>query len=82
MRIKTTLLSEAILSSGFLWCAQFDWYDGYDQQPIGWGENEEDAVLQLLVIGVAWNGDGSDQDEITDLAFAGWKATQPSAKET
>lgn len=49
---------------GHDWSASFDWFDGDDDQPIGYGETEEEAVLSLLQ--AAWGWDTAEEDGMRD----------------
>ena len=61
------------------WCARLDYFDGDEAQPIGWGETEEDAVLDLLnQMGEYEDGDGSCLETLVDLAFRAWNTRQPT----
>ncbi len=54
------------------WQARFSYHDG-DTDLVGEGATEADAVLHLLSLGVDYDGDGSEQDTIVDMAFREWK---------
>jgi len=78
--IITTLEYPPVPDRSHDWSARFNWYDGDDDQPIGWGETEEIAVVALLVDAVEWDGDGAEQDAIVVLALIGWKTAKPKEK--
>ena len=59
------------------WHAHFDWQDADALTVEGYGDTEESAVIDLLQNAIYADGDGSEQDEIIDLAIAGWQ--QPSS---
>lgn len=60
------------------WSAHFDWDDG-GERLTGRGPTEEGAVIDLLQMACEADGDGSEQDEIIDLAIKGWLATKNPA---
>jgi hypothetical protein len=55
------------------WSARFEWYGPDEEdQPVGLGETEAKAVLDLLTNGAAINDpDGSIMDEIVNFAYVG-----------
>lgn len=57
------------------WSAHFDWDEG-GANLRGFGPSEESAVLDLLRKAVDADGDGSEQEEVVDLAIAGWQGAQ------
>ena len=52
------------------WYARFKWHDG-DTDLYGSGATELDAVFDLLTNGMEYEGDGSEQEVVLDLA---WRA--------
>lgn len=57
------------------WYARLTYHDG-DTDLFGEGETEESAVLDLLENATEYEGDGSEQETVVDMAFAFWKLKQ------
>lgn len=75
-RIITEYVNPPIPDRSHDWGARFDFFDGDDDQPKGWGICEDDAVIDLIVQAAEHEDDGSCMDEVVNLALAGWKASQ------
>lgn len=56
------------------WTAVFSWYDGTSRgNPIGSGDTEEEAILDLMYSAVDLNDIDAGLEYIFDLAIAKWK---------
>jgi hypothetical protein len=54
------------------WSARFEWYGPDEEdQPVGLGETESKAVLDLLVNGSTVKDDGSIIEALVDFAYVG-----------
>lgn len=55
------------------WCAFLSIYDSGDDQPVGWGASEKEAVVDLLQECATFE-DGGAQDMLIELALRGFAA--------
>ena len=74
--IETRFVCPPVPTKVFDWQPTFSFFDGDDDQPIGYGETELTAVLSLMQKAAEWDDDGSCIEEIIDLAVAGWKKSK------
>ena len=74
MPIEATYICPPIPDRSHDWQARFDWFDGDEDQPVGYGETEESAVIDLLKNSADFDDDGSIIDEIIDLAIFGYNS--------
>lgn len=74
MGIVTTHICPPIPDRSHDWHAHFDWQCADDLTCEGYGETEEIAVIDLLNSAIYVDMDGSEQEEIINLAIAGWLA--------
>ena len=51
------------------WYARLSFHDG-DTDLFGEGETERDAIIDLIIKANAYEGDGSEQEVVQDLAIA------------
>ena len=73
MSIHTEFICPPIPDRSHDWYARFSIDDG-DTDLTGFGETEADAVLTLLINAVEYDGDGSQQEDVVDMAFKFWKS--------
>lgn len=73
MAITTTRIYPPIPDRSHDWHAHFDWQCADDLSCEGYGETEEQAVLDLMINAVEVDDDGSEQEEIINLAHDGWE---------
>ena len=76
MTIYTTKEYPPIPIRDYDWHAVFDIFCCDEEQPHGWGETEESAVINLLKNATEFEDDGYTIEEVTDLALEGWKASK------
>lgn len=67
--VYTECISPPIPQREFDWYARFSFHDG-DTDLTGYGETEESAVIDLLQNAMEYDGDGSEQEVILNLALA------------
>ena len=77
--VVTTAVYPPIPTRNHDWAARFEFHDE-DTDLIGEGETENDAVLDLFTNAVEYDGDGSEQEEIVNLAFGAWLDTEGKVK--
>ena len=80
MGIVTTYVCPPIPDRGHDWHAHFDWQCADDLSCEGYGETEESAVIDLLNNALEVDLDGSEQEEVIDLAIRGFAAMKDEAK--
>jgi len=80
--IETEFVCPPIPDRTHDWRAQFSWHDGDDEEaPVGWGETEREAVLNLMAQAADFDGDdGSCWEEVIDLAIVCWDAQRRMAR--
>lgn len=70
--ITTEYVNPPIPDRNHDWYARFSYHDG-DTDLAGHGVTESAAVLSLLTSAMDYDGDGSEQETIVDLAFYKWR---------
>ena len=71
-KIVTQCICPPIPTKEYDWLATLSFYDG-DEGPQGYGETEEAAILDLLQNAIDFEGDGSAQEVIVELAYMALK---------
>ena len=69
--IVTDYWSKPIPDRQFDWEARLEIFNGDDDQPVGHGATEAEAVVDLLHEAMEFDGDGAAQDMVIELAFRG-----------
>lgn len=67
-RIRTSFDCPPIPYRSMDWSARFSWQDG-DSDLYGQGETEESAMIDLVQKAIEFDGDGSEQEEVVELAL-------------
>lgn len=70
--ITTTYINPPIPPRDFDWDARLTYHDG-DEGPVGRGPTENAAVLNLLLELPEFDGDGSEQETLVNMAYHAWK---------
>ena len=77
-RVVTEYISPPIPDCSHDWYARFDFHNG-DTDLRGFGETEESAIIDLIQNAMDYDGDGSEQEVVQDLAIYAL-TTRPAAE--
>lgn len=72
MSIETTHICPPIPDRSHDWHAHFDWQSADDLTCEGFGATEESAVIDLMTNALEVEEDGSEQEEVAEMAIEGW----------
>lgn len=79
--IETTAEFPPVPDRSHDWRASLCWNCGDDDQPTGWGETEEKAILNLLNQMTEFDDNGECAEELVDLAFEGTEYSKAKRKQ-
>ena len=71
--IATDYWAKPIPDRSFDWEARFCAFNGDDNQPIGHGATEREAVIELVNEAMDFDEGGRAQDAVRELALRGWR---------